>query len=231
MSVIPSRVQLVSRRWTASQRIQPQLSGPSGSDPRHDARSFVLLTRSHHHAAHRVDDTSSQHSGGHRRYICQALITNQRPSARHRGSIYCRRLALIASTFLTASRSVSSLCHLFHHQFQSSDARPIPGHSPRKCRVVLLDIEVGEQPSDHSGVPRNERQIRDRHIVPDQILLVREDGVEDPEHPLDLVVVSLDRARNLLRVGLLEPDGLSEVRAGLPPQGSLKSDGQRSTHP
>jgi hypothetical protein len=31
---------------------------------------------------------------------------------------YLEKLALIASTFLTASLSVNSLCHLFNHQFR-----------------------------------------------------------------------------------------------------------------
>ena len=99
------------------QRIQPQLSGPSGPGPRHDARFIVLLTRSHHHAAHKVDDTGPRILVVIVDIYVKLLLQKKCPSTRHRGSIYCRRLALIASTFLTASLSVSSLCHLSHHQF------------------------------------------------------------------------------------------------------------------
>ena len=90
----------------------------------------------------------------------------------------------------------------------------MPNYSPRKPRVILFDVDVGDQPSDNSGVPRDERQVRDRHLVPNQIFLFREDGVEHPKHPLDLVIVPLDSARDLLGVGLLEPHRLAEVWAG-----------------
>jgi len=89
-----------------------------------------------------------------------------------------------------------------------------PNHSPRELRVILLNVDIRNQPSDGSSVPRDERQIRDRHLVPNQILLLGKHGVEHPENPLDLVIVSLDCARDLLVVGPLEPRGLAEVWAG-----------------
>ena len=56
---------------------------------------------------------------------------------------YYERLALTASTFLTDSLPVSSLCHLFRHQFLSSDVRSTPRHSPCKRRVALFHVEAG----------------------------------------------------------------------------------------
>ena len=80
---------------------------------------------------------------------------------------YFERLALTAKTFLTDSLSVNSLCHLLHHQFPSSGGRQTANHSPRKRGIVLLDIDVGDQPSDSSNIPRDEREIRNSHLVPD----------------------------------------------------------------
>ena len=68
-------------------------------------------------------------------------------------------------------------------------------HSPRKRRVVLLEVYVGNQPVHDRIVPRNKRKVGDGHLVPDQILLLREYAVEHPEDSLELVVVPLDGAR------------------------------------
>ena len=83
---------------------------------------------------------------------------------------------------------VSSSALTYPH---SADAK----HSPRKCRVVLLDVDVRNEPVHNSSVPRDERQIRARHLVPDQVLLLRENPVQHSKHPPDLVIVPLDRAR------------------------------------
>ena len=88
------------------------------------------------------------------------------------------------------------------------------GYSLRKRGIVGLNVDIGDHPSDNRDVPRDERQIRDRHLVPDQILLLREHRVEHPENALDLVVVPLDRAWDLLGVEKLEPRRLAEVWTG-----------------
>ena len=123
-----------------------------------------------------------------------------------------------AKIFFTASLSVNSLCHLFHRQFPSLHISPVSNNSLRKRRVVLLHVDVGDQPMRYCCVPRDERKICDRHLVPDKILLLREHALQNAEHTLDLVVVPLDRARDLLRVELLEPRGLTEVWTVSPPQ-------------
>ena len=91
-------------------------------------------------------------------------------------------------------------------------------HSPRKSREVALNVDVRNQPVHNCRVPRDERQICDRHLVPDQILLLREHPIQHPKHTLDLIVVPLDRTRQLLSVEFLEPRSLAEVRTASPPQ-------------
>lgn len=76
----------------------------------------------------------------------------------------------------------------------------------------MVEIDVRNQPIYNHGVPRNKRQVGDRQLVPNQVLLFRENALEYPEDPLDLVVVPLDRARNLLSVEVMEPRCLTEVR-------------------
>ena len=105
------------------------------------------------------------------------------------------------------------------------------GYSLRKCGVVGLDVDIGDQPSDNPGVPRDEGQIRDRHLVSDQILLLRKYRVEYPEDPLDLVVVPLDRARDLLRVEMLEPRRLTKVWTGWLSQRRAMGVHEAGTHP
>ena len=104
-------------------------------------------------------------------------------------------------------------------------------YSLRKCGVVGLNVDIGDQPSDNPGVPRDERQIRDRHLVPDQILLLRKHRVEYPEDPLDLVVVPLDRAWDLLGVEMLEPRRLTEVWTGFLVQRRAMNVREGGTYP
>jgi len=120
------------------------------------------------------------------------------------------------------SLSVNSLCHLYHHQFLLINFRQMPNHSPRKSRVVLLEINFGDQHVHDRHIPRDERQVRDRHLVSNQILLLREHVVQYLEHPLDLIVVPLNCAWDLLGVESLEPRRLAEVWTGPPAQGCGK---------
>ena len=94
-------------------------------------------------------------------------------------NFYCARLSLIAYTFFTASLSVNSLCHLLSYQFQSMYIKPtLLYRSPRKSRVVnLFGIGVRNQTSQDYLVPRDERQICDGQLVPDQVLLLRKDAI------------------------------------------------------
>lgn len=69
----------------------------------------------------------------------------------------------------------------------------------------------------HAVVPRHERHIGKGHLVTDKPLGVSRLGSQDPlndtKHALDLVGVALDGGRELLRMKVLEPAALAEVRA------------------
>lgn len=60
---------------------------------------------------------------------------------------------------------------------------------------------------------RDEAEVRDRQFAADEPFLLREHALEDAEHAQDLLLVPLDRARDLLRVEELEPRDLAEVGA------------------
>ena len=63
-------------------------------------------------------------------------------------------------------------------------------HSPRKRRVVLLEVYVRNQPVHDRSVPQNKRKVGDGHLVPDQILLLREYAVEHPEDSVRTALLS-----------------------------------------
>ena len=60
---------------------------------------------------------------------------------------------------------------------------------------------------------REERKVRRGRLAADQILTCSEHALEDTEHTLNLVLVALDRARDLLGVEEAEPRRLAKVRA------------------
>ena len=128
---------------------------------------------------------------------------------------YLEKLALIARTFLTACLSVNSLCHLSKHRFQPSvfEWHSTIYHSPCKSRVVLVDVDFGDQPIHNHDVPRNERKVGNCHFFANQVLLLRESDLEHSEDPLDLIGVPFDGAWNLLSVEFQEPRRLAKVRA------------------
>ena len=107
--------------------------------------------------------------------------------------------------------------------------QPVSNHSPRESRVVCLNVDVRNQGIHNYCVPRDERQICDRHFVLDKILLLREHLVQHAKHPLDLVVVPLDRARQLLGVETLKPRRLAKVRTASPPQRQVEHFGGEDT--
>lgn len=59
---------------------------------------------------------------------------------------------------------------------------------------------------------RDKRQVSDGDMPADEPLLLGEDALEHAEHAEDLLLVALDRARDLLLVVLHEPHRLAEVR-------------------
>ena len=60
---------------------------------------------------------------------------------------------------------------------------------------------------------RDEREVGDGHLTADEPLLLGQHAVEDAEHALDLVLVALLRARDLLVVEEREPGSLAKVWA------------------
>ena len=181
--------------------------------------------------------------------ICTSLHPHQKQKVRQHWRIFDSQRYMgvsdvVSDKFLLLETSLNRLNFLNSLPFSqflvppvppSAPARRcstwVPNHLPRKPRVVLLNVDVRDQPSDNCGVPWDERQVCDRHLVPNQVILLRKDGVEHPKHPLDLVVVPLDSARNLLSVVVLEPCKLTEVWAVWKTQRRVECIGEGGTHP
>ena len=110
---------------------------------------------------------------------------------------------------------LSLLLHLLCSRTVQDSLPPCP-----EGRQVLLDLGVESialvsEDEGQKHVPGNERQVCVGVLVTDKVLRARlfEVLVQDCEHTLDLVAVSLDCRFDLLRMVVGEPDALAEVRA------------------
>ena len=105
---------------------------------------------------------------------------------------------------------------------------PHLGHQSRDCQPerrenslggkweVLLKIQAFDlQPGRCALVPRDECQICNGRLIFDEVArrTLGEDRLQHAKHAFNLVVVPLNRAKNLLCVEFLEPRGLAEVRS------------------
>ena len=127
------------------------------------------------------------------------------------------RASLIPKAFLTASLSKSVLCHLCSRTQGSISRSRVRGgkrHSLGSKWEVPLEIQASDlQPGCRALVPRDERQIRDGCLISNEIArgTLGEDRLKDAKDALDLAIVSLDGAGDLLAVEFLEPRGLAKV--------------------
>ena len=88
--------------------------------------------------------------------------------------------------------------------------------SPKSFRAKLFHLDHG--PSARCAVTsgkhlRDERKVGDRGLASNEPLRLRKDTIEDTEDALDLVLVALNCAWDLLRVVEREPRRLAVVRA------------------
>lgn len=87
-------------------------------------------------------------------------------------------------------------------------------HSLGREREVLLEVQTFDvQPGRRAVVPHYECQICDCRLISHEVArgAFGENRLQNAEDALDLVVVSLYGAGDLLAVGFLEPRGLAEV--------------------
>ena len=65
--------------------------------------------------------------------------------------------------------------------------------------ILLLDVDVLHRDVERKAIPGDERDVRDRALAADEPArgLLREHAVEHAEHALRLLLVALDRARDL----------------------------------
>ena len=86
-----------------------------------------------------------------------------------------------------------------------------------ESRILLLDVHQALHREVNRGVvPRDERQVRNGRLSPNEpaaVLGLGQHRVEHGEDAEGLLLVALDRGRDLLRVEADEPEGLAEVRA------------------
>ena len=73
-------------------------------------------------------------------------------------------------------------------------------------------LEVSESSNANVVLEKNGTERTDRALIPNQPLLVLECQVQHANDPLDLLVISLNGTRNLLRMPKSKPISLSKIR-------------------
>lgn len=110
---------------------------------------------------------------------------------------------------------LSLLLHLLCSRTVQDSLPPCPEGRQLLLNLSVESIALVSEDEGQKHVPWNERQICVGVLVTDKVLGTRtlEVLVQDCEHTLDLVAISLDCRLDLLAVVVGEPDALAEVRA------------------
>lgn len=121
-----------------------------------------------------------------------------------------------------AARSLSFLCQLqVEGKKNCSVNRTARAATRKKLRDLRLDsrevtrlvsIKVTQQSSERKVIPGDEGDVGNGTLAAHEPFLFGEHRLKDGKDTNDLLLVSLDRTRDLLTVEHLEPGCLTEVR-------------------